>query len=131
MAHDGVVALFCVETPRPEAAPGVDSDEVAWEIEKVCMSSNPFSTCKGLRRPDRRNVLYWWNTALYIQDIRAVTYAMRADFSAEITIHSLPMHALPQPQVDIDLYWDGSHKDSFGKSLETLSAVKSQSWVSF
>ncbi len=34
-----MVALFCVETPRPEAAPGVDSDEVAWEIEKVCMRS--------------------------------------------------------------------------------------------
>ncbi len=25
---------------------------------------------------------------------------------------------------------DGSHRDNFGKSLETLSAVKSQSWPS-
>ncbi len=26
---------------------------------------------------------------------------------------------------------DGSHRDNFGKSLEILSAVESQSWVSF
>jgi hypothetical protein len=26
---------------------------------------------------------------------------------------------------------DGSHRDNFGESLETLSAVESQSWVSF
>ena len=33
VAYDGLVALFCVEAAKPEA--GVDSDEVAWEIEKV------------------------------------------------------------------------------------------------
>jgi hypothetical protein len=26
---------------------------------------------------------------------------------------------------------DGSHRDNFGESLETLSAVESQSWVPF
>jgi hypothetical protein len=26
---------------------------------------------------------------------------------------------------------DGSHRDNFGKSLKTLSATKSQLWVSF
>jgi hypothetical protein len=26
---------------------------------------------------------------------------------------------------------DGSHRDNFGESLQTLSAVESQSWVSF
>jgi hypothetical protein len=35
IAHDGLVALFCVEAARPEA--GYDSDEVAWEIEKVSL----------------------------------------------------------------------------------------------
>jgi hypothetical protein len=34
VAYDGLVALFCVEAVKPEAAL-VDSDEVAWEIEKV------------------------------------------------------------------------------------------------
>jgi hypothetical protein len=34
----------------------------------------------------------------------------------------LSVHTLPR---------DGSHKDSFSESLETLSAVESQSWVSF
>ncbi len=29
------------------------------------------------------------------------------------------------------LFGDGSHRDNFGESLETLSAVESQSWVSF
>ena len=35
VAHDGLVALFCVEAGRPDSALPVDSDEVAWEIEKV------------------------------------------------------------------------------------------------
>ena len=35
VSHDGVVALFCVEAARADAALQVDSDEVAWEIEKV------------------------------------------------------------------------------------------------
>ncbi len=29
------------------------------------------------------------------------------------------------------LFGDGSHRDNFGESLETLSAVESQPWVSF
>jgi hypothetical protein len=33
-----------------------------------------------------------------------------------------PHHQVP--------YTDGSHRDNFGESLEILSAVESQSWVS-
>ncbi len=34
-------------------------------------------------------------------------------------------------QIEVGDPWDGSHSDNFGESLETLSAVESQSSVSF
>jgi hypothetical protein len=34
-------------------------------------------------------------------------------------------------QIEVGDTLDGSHRDNFGESLETLSAVESQSWISY